>query len=168
MRATAVIVITGFSLLLAGCAAAKSTGPPAGAGQPRSTVAGQLPAGSVRELAALIASRIKSADNPVTSPGSVIKYQDQEYYAAISNARTPQAFTAFATATRDIAIQPSSSARVNVVSYSPARLVTSSERARWQAAGRPPMPQVAVTGQAFSIPAGSFSFIPQGMPLTYR
>jgi hypothetical protein len=30
------------------------------------------------------------------------------------------------------------------------------------------MPQVAVTGQAFSIPAGSFSFIPQGIPLTYR
>jgi hypothetical protein len=30
------------------------------------------------------------------------------------------------------------------------------------------MPQVAVTGQAFTIPAGSYSFIPQGIPLTYR
>ena len=168
MRATAVIVITGISLLISGCGAAKTSGPPAGAGQPRSTVTGQVPVGSVRELAALIANRIKSADNPVIQPDSVIKYQDKEYYAAISDAQTSQAFTAFATATRDVTVQPSSSARVKVVGYSPARLVTSSERARWQAAGRPPMPQVAVTGQAFSIPAGSYSFIPQGLPLTYR
>jgi len=168
VRATAVIIITGISLLLSGCGAAKTSGPPAGAGQPRSTVTGQVPAGSVRELAALIASRIKSADYPVIPPDSVVKYQSKEYYAAISNARTPQAFTAFAVATRDVVVQPASSARVNVVGYSPPRLVTSSERARWQAAGRPPMPQVAVTGQAFSIPAGTYSFIPQGMPLTYR
>jgi len=174
VRATAVIVITGISLLLSGCGAAGTSGPPTRASQPRSTASDQAPArppapaGSIGELAALIANRIKSADNPVIQPDSVIKYQNKEYYAAISNAGTPQGFTAFATATRDVTVQPSSSARVKVVGYSPARLVTSSERARWQAAGRPPMPQVAVTGQAFSIPAESYSFIPQGLPLTYR
>jgi hypothetical protein len=174
VRATAVIVITGISLLLSGCGAAGTSGPPTRASQPRGTAAGRAPAqapaaggGSVRELAALVASRIRSG-NAELLPDSVIKFQDKEYYATISNAQTARSFTAFATATRDIAVQPSSAARVIVVGYSPPKFVTPSERTRWQAAGRPPMPSVAVTGQAFSVPAGSYSFIPQGTPLTYR
>ncbi len=171
MRAIMAIVLAGISLLLSGCGATRPSGAPVQAGQHRSTAAAQsntANVGSIRGLAELIARRIRSADHARIPPDSMIKYQDREYYATVSNATLAHSFTAFATVTRDITVQPSSSARVDVVGYSAPRFMTPSERVRWRAAGKPPLPQVPVTGQTFSISAGSFSFIPQGIPLTYQ
>jgi hypothetical protein len=41
------------------------------------------------------------------------------------------------------------------------------ERARWQTAGRPPLPAVTKTA-SFTLPRSTFSFTPQGIPLSYR
>ncbi len=168
MRTVVALVITVISVLLSGCGAASGPGVPASASQHRSnSAAGQLSIGSVRALADLVVRRIRSAGNAEMSH-SVIKFRAVEYYATVSDAGLPSSFTAFATDTRDFTVQPSSSALVDVVGYSAPRFMTPSERARWQAAGKPPLSAGAVTGQTFSIPTGKFSFIPQGTPLTYQ
>jgi hypothetical protein len=115
----------------------------------------------------LVARRI-NADTGRTVPlGQPVRYRDKEFFATVSNAGTPGAFTAFATATREITVQPSSSAHVEVVGYTAPRLLTASEHQRWHDAGEPAFPAGPMAGQSFSISTGMFSFTPQGAPLTY-
>jgi hypothetical protein len=170
MRA-AMTVITVISLLAVGCAAGRPPDAPASAARHRSAAAGQprpVNAGSIRAVARLVARRIELTGDGRTRPGEVVKYRDVEYYASVSNVGMAHSFTDFATAAREITVQPSSAAHVAVVRATEPRFAAPSERARWEAAGKPALPGGPAKGQEFSIPAGSYSFIPQGDPLTYR
>jgi hypothetical protein len=156
-------------ILLTGCGGAgASGGPGAGTGRGTSPPSAQREgASSVRVLTDLVARRINVEAGQAAPPGQPVRYRDEELFATVSNAGTPAAFTAFATATREVTVQASSSAHVEVIGYTAPRLLTASERQRWHEAGEPSFPAGPTTGQAFSIPTGMFSFSPQGAPLTY-
>jgi hypothetical protein len=100
--------------------------------------------------------------------GASVRFRDIEYYAMVSDPGTAHAFTVFATATREVTVQPSSAARVDTTGVSGPRFTAPPERARWRAAGNPPLPPVPARGNVLSMPRGTFSFIPQGTTLTYQ
>ena len=129
---------------------------------PLRAVAAIAGAGIVAVLATGCASRAPH------TPRGTVRFRDIEYYALVSDAGSAAAFTAFATDTRDVRVQPSSAARVDTVRATTPRLVTAAERDRWRAAGQPALPKGAAAGRVLSMPAGTFTFMPQGRVLTYQ
>ena len=131
--------------------------------------AGPVPPGSrsARRLADAIAGRIAAGCQAGARPEPSTHFRDIEYFAIVSNAGAPSGFTAFAEDVRDVLADSSSAAVFHVSEVRVPAFAAASERARWRAAGSPPLPGVSRAG-AFSLPRGEFSFTPQGVPLTYR
>jgi hypothetical protein len=125
-------------------------------------------AGSARGLVQSIAARTSAAADPQNTPGTPVRFRDIEYYALVNNAGAANSFTAFATLTRSVTVQPSSAARIDVTGDGSPVFTTPGERTRWQAAGSPVLTNVPPGGQAMSFPSGEFSFTPQGTTLTYQ
>jgi hypothetical protein len=86
----------------------------------------------------------------------------------VYNPGSADGFTSFITTRRTIVVTSDSAARIEVGNVAPPRFATPLDLALWRKAGRPPLGQVAATGQTFTIPAGGFTFLPQGRLLTYR
>lgn len=113
-------------------------------------------------------TRVATSTRARSGLAAPVAFYDFEYSALISNAGSAHAFTAFAHIERHIVVMPSSAAKIITVASNRPGFATASERARWLAAGSPPMPVGASKGSVLNIPAGTFSFIPQGTALTYR
>jgi hypothetical protein len=65
-------------------------------------------------------------------------------------------------------VTTASAATIMVSNGGSARFATPSDQTMWQAAGRPSLGQAPATGGMETIPAGQYTFVPQGTNLTYR
>jgi hypothetical protein len=128
-----------------------------------------VPSGSssARQLADAIAGRIAADCEASARPQRGAHFRDIEYFAIVSNAGSPAAFTVFAEDIRDVRIDSASAAVFHISGVRVPAFAAAAERARWRAAGSPPLPGVSRAG-TFSLPRGTFSFTPQGMPITFR
>jgi hypothetical protein len=160
MKAVAALIIAMLSAAIVGC------GPEAVPGTQPIT-ARPLNLRSAPLLAESIARRavIPGASSP---PGAPARYRTIEYSAEITNVGTPGSYTAFVRIKRTVTIRPSSAARITTFADGPPAFTTPTDRARWQAAGSPSLAPAPAGGSVLSLPAGQFSFIPQGTTLTYR
>ena len=160
MKAIAALVIVGISAAIAGCGSGV-----AHVTQPATT--SSLNLRSARTLAESVAGRATSPDAPDT-PGAPVRYRTIEYSAVVANAGTPGSFTAFVLISRTRTIESSSAASIDTFADGPPAFTTSTDRARWKAAGSPSLAPAPSGGQVLSMPPGQFSFLPQGSTLTYR
>lgn len=142
-----------------------------GAGCPSAlgTAVGPVPSGlhGARQLADTIAGRIATGCQANARPVPKVHFRDIAYFAIVRNAGSPSGFTVFAEDARDVRTSSSSPAVIHISAISAPAFAAASERARWRAAGSPPLPPVS-QATTFSLPAGKFSFTPQGIPLTYQ
>lgn len=122
---------------------------------------------SAKAFANSIADRAVPSSQSGNAPGVPVRYRSIEYSAAVVNAGTPGGFTAFVTLSRTVTVYPSSAARVTTAQARPLRFTTPADRERWVAAGRPALTPGDVN-KTVSAPAGQFSFVLQGTPMTYR
>jgi hypothetical protein len=167
MRGIMAAVVVGAVIMAAGCGSAAT---PSSAGRsptPQPSSHEEWKFSSARALAELIAGRAVGPGRAENGPAGPVQFRDIEYYADVWAPRTTHAFTAFATVARDITVQPSSAATVNVFGDKPPAFQAAGERERWEAAGRPALEYPPSSGEQFSVPAGSYSFLPQGGLLTY-
>jgi hypothetical protein len=160
MKAIAALVTVAIGAAIAGCGL--NTGH-----APQSAPTRLLDLRSAREFADSLAARATPASASIT-PGAPVRYRTIEYSADITNAGLPGAYTAFVHIKRIITIQPSSAAAIDTFPDGPPVWTTSADRARWKAAGSPSLAPAPSGGQVLPLPAGQFSFIPQGSTLTYR
>jgi hypothetical protein len=152
MKAVAALAIIGVSAAIAGCGSGV-------AAQPSDR-------GSARTFVDSIADRVAAAGATADVPGTPVRYHTIEYSTAVGNPGTWDAFTAFVTVSRTIAVQTSSAASITTTDNGVLTFMTPADRDRWVAAGRPALEPVS--GQTVIIPPGQFSFIPQGSTLTYQ
>lgn len=169
MRAFLLAVTLAVGAVLALGACNPGRGRPQSAAAPR-VVAGVAvdridgPAGRL----AVSFAKASEALRPAGGPGGAVHFRMIQYSPIIENAYTPYGFAAFLQEVRDIRVLPSSAATIEV-SGGPPRLTTPAERALWRAAGKPSLPHgFPSKPNAEQMPAGTFSFIPQGKTLTYR
>lgn len=159
------------ALLLGGCGTgpastgvgSASAADPAlrGSAPPRSTPASA--AGIAREIAA----RWSGRDAPPFAVNRPIRFQTRDYTAIVFAPGSPDGFTAFLTVDRTTVVTTESAATIVTSDSAPVRFATPSDQAIWQAAGRPPLGQAPATSVTQTIPAGQYTFIPQGRNLTY-
>jgi hypothetical protein len=170
MKASTAGAIAVAGLALSGCAsgALRGQAAPQPAGQVRSVASAYPAAGSARGLADSIARHIVGGRDPSAVSDAPVTFRDAEYDATITNAGSPGAFTVFATATQEFQVWPSSAAIISTVSAGAPGFPAPQERARWRAAGSPPLPATAASGRPLSLPSGTFTFTPQGSTLSYR
>lgn len=160
MKAIAALVSVMISAAIAGCGSGA-------AHAPKPAVARPVHFSSAAKFAESVAGR---AALPVISgtSGAPVRYRTIEYTAEVSNAGLPGSYTAFVLIVRRMTIEPSSSATIDVFPDGSATFATPVDRERWKAAGSPSLAPAPRGGQVLSLPAGQFSFIPQGTTLTYR
>ena len=160
---TALLTAVIGSAVIAGCGFA-ATHPrlPAAA-----TELNPQPAGRFADSIAMRAAGA-GADRPMGAAGLPVRYRTIEYSAEIFNAGLPGSFTAFVRVSRTKTIQPSSAASIDTFAEGAPGFTSAADRARWQAAGSPSLAPAPPGGQVMSVPAGQFSFIPQGSTLTYQ
>jgi hypothetical protein len=104
---------------------------------------------------------------PGSTPGQTLQYRTLEYSAAVANAGMPGAFTAFITLSRTVTVYPSSAASILTAQARPPAFTTPADRQHWAVAGSPALTPAGL-GQPLPVPAGQFSFVLQGTPLTYQ
>jgi hypothetical protein len=160
------------SALLCGCGSgpAIAGADPASAANPRlhGTGTPQPVPGSAASVARAIAARWAAAGAPAPTLSSPIEWRTINYTATVFNPGTPGGFTAFITTRRTILVTPASAATIDASNAAPARFATPADQALWQAAGSPTLGQAPAAGQTQTIPAGQYTFLPQGSTLTYR
>ena len=122
---------------------------------------------SARQLAALMAGQARAGGPASGRPCQMVHFRVLDYYALVSDPGTATAYTAFAEDSRDVRVSALSSALLHFSNVRAPDFHTASERARWQAAGSPPLPK-ARPAATVAFPRGTFSFLPQGRALTYR
>ena len=122
---------------------------------------------STQQFVDTIAARATSL-GAAAPPGAPVRYRTIEYSAVVANPGAPGSFTAFVRVARTRTIQPSSAASIDTFPDGPLAFTTRADRARWQAVGSPPLAPGPSGGSLLSLPAGQFSFIPQGSTLTYQ
>jgi hypothetical protein len=166
------VTIAVMGVLLSGCGPGTATaGPgPASAANPRLNGTGppQPVPGSAGGVAQAIAARWAAAGGPAPALNTPIEFWTTDYTATVFNPGTPGGFTAFITTRRTILVTPASAAAIDASNGAPARFATPADKALWQAADRPSLGQAPATGQRQVIPAGDYTFLPQGRTLTYR
>lgn len=151
------------SAVIAGCGSAA-----AHARQPAAATAlNPQSAGQFADSIATNATRT-GAGRTTGTAGVPVRYRTIEYSAEIFNAGLPGSFTAFVRVSRTKTIQPSSAASIDTFADGAPGFTSAADRARWQAAGSPSLAPAPPGGQVMSVPAGQFSFIPQGSTLTYQ
>ena len=101
-----------------------------------------------------------------TSPGTV-RFTDIDYHAIVANSGSRVAFTMFATTASRFVIRPDSSGTVTESVTKTARFASPVDRTHWIAAGAFPVPQSTLQSASAAIPAGAYSFTPQGAPFTF-
>jgi hypothetical protein len=173
MRWRAMLVtIAVMGVLLSGCGSGTGgrRAGPASAANPRLHGTGprQPTPGSAADVARAIAARWAASGGPAPALNTPIEFRTMDYTATVFNPGTSGGFTAFITTRRTILVTPASAATIDASNGAPPRFATPTDRALWQAAGGPSLGQAAATGQMQTIPAGRFSFLPQGSTLTYR
>jgi hypothetical protein len=158
-------------VLLSGCGpgTATTSAGPAFTANPRlhGTEAPQPVPSSAAGVARAIGARWAAAA-PAPALNTPIEFQTIDYTATVFNPGTPGGFTAFITTRRTILVSPASAATIDASNGAPPRFATPADQALWQAAGRPSLGQAPANGQRLAVPAGQFSFMPQGSTLTYR
>lgn len=123
---------------------------------------------SAAGVARAIAARWAAAGIPAAPLKTPIKWRTIDYTATVFNPGSAGGFTAFTTTRRTILVTPASAAVIHASNGAPAGFATPVDKALWQAAGRPTLGQVPAAGQVQAIPAGRFTFLPQGSNLTYH
>lgn len=163
------IAVTG--VLLSGCGpgTATGTGPTSAANPHLHGAAPRQPTpGSASGVARVIAARWAATGAPRPALDTPIEYRTIDYTATVFSPGVPNGFTAFITTRRTIVVTPASAATIDAGNDAPPHFATPYDQALWQAAGRPSLGQAAAAGQTQTLPAGGFSFLPQGRTLTYR
>ncbi len=158
--------------LLCGC----GTGPASIGAGPASTAdpglhrsAVQQPApGSAADVAQEIAARWSASGAPPFARNLPIEFRTLDYTATVFSPGSPEGFTAFITTRRTTVVTTASAATIVASNGASARFATPSDQAMWQAAGRPSLGQAPPTAVMQTIPAGQYTFVPQGRNLTYR
>jgi hypothetical protein len=171
-RAHAILAsITAVGALLSGCGPGTVTAgaAPASAANPHLHDTGprQPVPGSAVGAARAIAARWAAVRAPLRALNTPIEWRTLDYTAAVFNPGSPDGFTAFITTQRTILVTPASAATIDASNGAPARFATPADEALWQAVGRPTLGQAPAAGQTQTIPAGQFTFLPQGSTLTY-
>lgn len=159
MKVIAALVIAGISAAIAGCG---SDGM-----QVTHPTASPLKLRSAQAFAESMAGRV-ARQGASGRPVAPMRFRTFEYSSVIANVGTPDSFTAFVLVSRTITIQPSSAASIDTFADGPRTFTTPMDRARWKAAGSPPLTAAPRGGRVLSLPTGQFSFIPQGSTLTYQ
>jgi hypothetical protein len=147
----------------AGAGPAATADPGLGKSAPREPVPG-----SAAGVAQQIAARWSASSAPPFARDVPIQFRTLDYTATVFSPGSPQGFTAFITTRRTTVVSTASAATIVASNGASARFATPSDRAMWQAAGRPSLGQAPATGVMQAIPAGQYTFIPQGRNLTYR
>lgn len=162
-------------VLLSGCGAGPATisaragAGPASAADPHLDGSGPRPAaGSAGGVAQEIAARWAAPGEPAPAPGTPIEFRAVDYTAIVTNAGTPDGYTAFVTTRRTTLVTPASAATIDASNGGSPRFATPADQAMWQSSGRPALAQAPATGQTQTVPAGQFTFLPQGSNLTYQ
>jgi hypothetical protein len=170
MKVRAMLVIAaGVAVLLSGCGPGSAGAGPASAANPLLHATGpRLPPESAPAVARSIAVRWAAARAPAPRLNTAIEFRAINYTATVFNPGTSQGFTAFITTRQTTLVTPASAATIDGSNSAPPRFATPADQALWQAAGRPSLGQAPATGQRRIIPAGGYSFLPQGAILTYR
>jgi len=119
-------------------------------------------------LAQEIAARWSASNAPTLARDLPIEFRTLDYTATVFSPGSPQGFTAFITTRRTTVVTTASAATIMVSNGGSARFATPSDQALWQAAGRPSLGEAPAADAMQSIPAGQYTFIPQGRSLTYR
>jgi hypothetical protein len=158
MKAIAALTVIAVGAAIAGCSSTAAV--PVDAGPAGTTTA--------QQLATTLADRAWPASGTAPSPGTPLRIRTLEYSSVVGNAGAPGAFTAFVVVWRTLSVQPSSAASVVTTGAGDPRFAIAKDRANWVAAGSPALGQGTGTIQESSLPAGQFSFLPQGAPLTYQ
>jgi hypothetical protein len=128
-----------------------------------------LPRSSPRQASAFsraIAARWASATSPSPARNRPVEYRMAGVSAGVYDPGSAYGFTTFITTRRTIVVTSDSAARIEASNAAPPRFATPRDQALWQQAGRPPLGQAP--GNTQTIPAGRFTFLQQGLPLTYR
>lgn len=124
--------------------------------------------GTAADLARAIATRWSVANAPVLRLNVPIGFQTTDYTASVFNPGSASGFTAFVTTRHTMLVTPNSAATVIVSNGGSVRFATPTDEALWRAAGRPLLGQAPDATATQDIPAGQYTFIPQGSNLTYR
>ncbi|HKT01249.1 MAG TPA: hypothetical protein VJT31_17120 [Rugosimonospora sp.] len=119
-------------------------------------------------LAAEIAARWSASDAPPFTRDLPIEFRTLDYTATVFYPGSPKGFTAFITTRRTTLVTTASAATIVASNGASARFATPVDQAMWQAAGRPSLGQAPPTVVKQTIPAGQYTFIPQGRYLTYQ
>jgi hypothetical protein len=152
---------TGPASIGAGPAATADPGLHGSAGQ-------QPPPGSAAGVAEQIAARWSAPGVPPFTRNLPIEFRTLDYTATVFSPGSPEGFTAFITTRRTTVVTTTSAATIVASNGASVRFATPSDQARWQAAGRPSLGQAPATDVMQTIPAGQYTFVPQGRNLTYR
>jgi hypothetical protein len=156
VKAIAACVLACATLLVSACGHMAAT--------PRETHASP---GSAAALVKSMASTAASQGGPRAEAGSPVRFTDTEYYTSVVHAGSPLGYVYFSTMIRDVEVAPSSAARVRVTTAGPPRFASPADRARWQAAGKPPISGPGPATGMIVFPPGQYTFMPQGANLTF-
>ena len=169
------ISIAVAGVLLSGCGAGPATisaptgAGPASAADPHLDGSGpQSAAGSAVGVAQEIAARWAAPGAPAPALGTPIEFRAIDYTATVTDAGASDGYTAFVTTRRTTLVTPASAATIDASNGASPRFATPADQAMWQSSGRPALAQAPATGQTRTIPAGQYTFLPQGSNLTYR
>lgn len=169
------IGIAAAGVLLSGCGAGPATisaatgaGPAYGA-DPHLDGSGPQPATrSAVGVAQEIAARWSAPGAPAPAHGTAIEFRTIDYNATVVSPGTPDGFTAFVTTRQTTLVTPASSATIEASNAAAPSFATAADQAQWQSAGRPALERAPATGRTQTVPAGQFTFLPQGSNLTYE
>jgi hypothetical protein len=119
-------------------------------------------------MAQEIAARWSVPGAPAFARDLPIEFRTVDYTANVFSPGSPEGFTVFLTTRRTTVVTTDSAATIMVSNGASVRFASPADRAMWQAAGRPSLGQAPPTGAMQAIPAGQYTFVPQGRNLTYR
>jgi len=170
------ISMASAGVLLAGCGSGTAVTPAAPgtratfAANPRLQATGlpQPVPGGAPAVARALAARWAAAPWRAPRADAAIVFRVIDYDATVFSPRTPGGFTAFITTRRTVVVSAASAAVVTASNAASPRFATPGDRELWEEAGRPSLGQVPAAGQRLAIPAGDYTFLPQGRTLTYR
>jgi hypothetical protein len=127
-----------------------------------------LAAGSAVGVAQEIAARWSAPGAPAVTLTAPIEFRTIDYNATVFNPGSPDGFTAFVITRQTTLVTPASAATIDASNAAAPSFATPADQAQWQAAGRPALERAPATGQLQTVPAGQFTFLPQGSNLTYQ
>jgi len=97
-----------------------------------------------------------------------VRFRVLERSGAFMNAGSPHAFALFAPSELRVTVSSESSARIAGRFTGPWRFASTVARQQWQAAGSPRLPLAHMTTHSVTRPAGTYSFLPVGIKMTFE